>query len=384
MTLLGADPDQLIAAAGRFRAAAEVHTQANAEIGYWLSKAQWHGDHAEHFRQQYHTRISPGLVSASSFLDSLCTDLKAQAEQQRNASNGSTLIYGPPQVVCGTPFIDSLWDAIVEELSDLYEFSSSVLVDTTRTLWRFADRTLDIENALNLGHYLVRHIRALRNIPFGRFVPYAVNQVDDLGLARVLGSTAGKIFVGAGGVIGAISLPGDIAETIDRGNELAEAFQSGDGARINEAIEQFAYSYSDIPIDVGAMVLTASLFSGPAAPVVAAVGVGLMTGGIVIKAGAFVFDHFREPVAEAISAVYDFTKDVGGAAVDFTKDVGGAAIDFAKDVGEEAVDFAKDVGGAAVDFAKDVGEGAVDFAKDVLGSPYNPIKGPIRALGFLD
>ena len=268
MTVLGADPEELESTALRVLALADNYENANQQIGYWLRRMAWEGAEADRFRALYQSQMHPQLMAAAAFSRQASSELRAQAANQIRASRNERTV----SWVSGTPLLP------VGGL-DVPDFSG--IGDQLKILLDSVSDFFDIHTFAGL-------------------------------LDPKLVSKAGKnIFGPIGGVISAWALITDVPELFDDVGDFGDAIARRDLGDVLEAIEQFGYSYSDIAIDFGGILLGVSPLFGPAAPVVASIGMGLLVGGWGIKAAAFAFDHLRGPVAEGLKDIYDFTRGLG-------------------------------------------------------------------------
>ena len=90
MLILGADPDELNAAAQLLTAHAEEYDRADKQIAYWLQRMGWTGSEADRVRAAYRSRMGPQLRSTASELRHAATELRANAALQQAASTGNT------------------------------------------------------------------------------------------------------------------------------------------------------------------------------------------------------------------------------------------------------------------------------------------------------
>ena len=305
--VLGADPDQLESTALRVHARADDYENANNSISFWLRRMDWHGPEAERFQAVYQSQMRPQLDAAAAFLRQAAAELRTQAAAQVAASEDQSAVGW----ICGTPLLPGgglpvpRFDDAGNLLGDIWEFGKDVL-----------GGVLDIDTLVGVGYYLARHLGGLPGLRpgigsgIGSFVPYVVDRLDDIpSIGKVLGKYGSKALGVVGIGISLWSIPGDVRETFADGRDLSEALTAGDWGAAAESLEQFVYSFSDIPIDMGGVLFGAGLLTGN--PYLAAAGTGLLVAGGAMKLGAFAFDHLRDPIAEGLKNTYDFVQDAG-------------------------------------------------------------------------
>ena len=88
MLILGADPDELNAAAQVLTAYADEYDPADKQIAYWLQRMGWTGSEADRVGAAYRSRMGPQLRTTASELRHAATELRAHAVQQLRTSTG--------------------------------------------------------------------------------------------------------------------------------------------------------------------------------------------------------------------------------------------------------------------------------------------------------
>lgn len=339
MTMLGADPDQLESTAQRVLALADNYENANQQIGYWMRRMAWEGAEAERFHATYQSQMHPQLMAAAAFLRQASSELRAHAADQIRASrneDAASWICGIarlPQGGLGVPGFDGIGD----RLKDIGEFGKGIL---------------DLDTFVSSTHYMTQHYTRLPGL--GGWTPYMVDKVDDLaGLDKIVGKHGARILGPVGIGISLWSLTKDVPELFDDFGDLDDAITRGDRGDTLEALEQIGYSYSDVAMGVGGIILGASAFAGPAAPVVAAIGAGVLAGGALIQVGAFAFDHLRDPVAEGLKGLQNFAQE----RVSEIKDV----------LSEELRPIAEELAEAGSEIGREVREGLQSIRRQADG-----------------
>ena len=254
----------------------------------------WEGPEAERFHAMYQSQMRPQILAAAACLSQASTELRAQAADQRRASSNENAI----RWIGGSPFIPGggLTDDIGELLEDIWNFGR-----------RIFDGILDVDTILHASHYLLRHLQKSFTVAPTGIKPFFVDKVDDLiGVGKLFGQYGSRVLGALGAGVSLWTLPGDIREL---GQDISDMERANTSSEWYEAIEQFGYSYSDVLLSAGSIFLGVSAFGGPAAPVVAAIGVGLLAGGGIIKGSAFLYDHLRDPIADGLKQTYDFLSD---------------------------------------------------------------------------
>lgn len=301
MTILGADADQLKSTAQRVRTRADDYERANQQISYWLRRMDWHGPEADRFYSLYESQMRPQLDSAAAFLRQAAAELRAQAADQIRASGSQDVIAW----VCGTAFLPGRG----LPLSNTEDAAARL-----RETWAFVKNIFGIDGLVTVGHYLWRHLDKLfrRSGPGLPLIPYLVDEVDDLaGIGKALGKHGSKVLPVVGAVVSAWSIPGDIRELQDDLGDLDKDLTEGDWSAAAESLEQVLYSYSDVPMDLGGVLLGLAAFApGPyLKAALAAVGTGLYVSGGIVKVGAVAFDKLRDPIANGLKEIHEFAED---------------------------------------------------------------------------
>ena len=298
MTMLGADPDQLQSTAQRVLALADNYENANQQVGYWLRRMAWEGAEADRFNAMYQSQMHPQLIAAAAFLRQASSELRAQATDQIGASRNED----PVSWILGTPFPLPCGPGVP---------GSDGIGDRLKDMWNFGKDVLNVDTLITFSHYMFRHYKNYpKPLPGGGWLPYVVNKTDDLaGLVKHTGKHGSKLLGPVGIGISLWTLKSDVPEFFDDAGDLGDAIARGDQGEILESFEQLGYSYSSVLMGVGGVMLGASPLAGPAAPLVAGIGVGLFAGGVLIKAGTIAFDHLRGPVAEGLKEMHGFAQE---------------------------------------------------------------------------
>lgn len=84
----GADPESLEHLAAQIKAAHDVLARVDADVTGRIHTIRWPGPDGDRFRSDWGARLRPALVRAEGFLDEGGRTLRANAEQQRQASGG--------------------------------------------------------------------------------------------------------------------------------------------------------------------------------------------------------------------------------------------------------------------------------------------------------
>ena len=339
MLILGADPDELNAAAQLLTAHADEYDRADKQIAYWLQRMGWTGSEADRVRAAYRSRMGPQLRSTASELRHAATELRANAALQQAASSGNTN---------STPSRPAPSDK-----QDPFQ-------DLTPPHRRWTREELD---ALGIGSVMgTRASLALRS-------------------PKVAGWTRGAHATASTDPMDFVTLPSDAKELFEALKDLRWDDE--------ESAKRVTHAAGDLVFGIG-------LAIAPFAPVV---GAFFMAFGAGIKGGAyggsFFFDTLyeiyqygkgaREDLIGWTSAGFEWTgdraDDIGDAFSDAAKDtydaLSGAAnwgVDRADDIGDAFSDVGKDIYGGASgianwggDRADDIGDAFSDVGKDIYG-----------------
>lgn len=85
-SIVGADADALDQLAQVLASDAQRLHRTRATLGRQIASAPWHGANARHFRERWNAEYARALLEARAFLERAGEDLRAQADQQREAS----------------------------------------------------------------------------------------------------------------------------------------------------------------------------------------------------------------------------------------------------------------------------------------------------------
>ena len=362
MTILGADPDQLKSTAQRVLTRADDYENANHQISYWLRRMDWQGPEADRFCSLYESQMRPQLDSAAAFLRQAAAELRAQASDQIRASASQDVVTW----ICGTAFLPG---------RGLPPSNTADAAARLRETWAFAKESLEFDTLVGAGHYLVRHLQRLigSRAPGLPFAPYVVDKVDDLaGIGKLLGKHGSKVLGVVGIGISAWSLPGDIRDLQDDADDLSKALTEGDWSAAAESFEQVLYSYSDVPMDVGGILLGLGALTGN--PYLAAAGAGLYASGVIVKVGAVAFDKLRDPIANGLQELHGFAED---RLADTVQWIGEETREIREEAGEALGEVGREVREARREIANADGaiEKAFEFAEGAAESTWEAVEG---------
>lgn len=376
MTMYGADPQQLEHAARRVELLAESYNSANQQIEYWLRRMAWDGPEAARFRSQYSSEIRPQLEAMSGCLRQAATHLRVQAAEQLQASDATNLV--------GHTGEDGIPSAV----------GSSAAAMALGVLAGIPGLVFHADTIAGVGTFLASYAREFLTRPGYRLQDYLLRY--EKVPRKVLGSTKGifdalpkpvsKGLGVAGIVISAVQLPGDAVEAYDDWREIGNAIERGDRAAIEEAIEQFGYSSSDVLLDAGGITLGVGLMTGN--PVVAGIGAGVLIAGGTVKLASFAYDHLREPVGQWISevsdalgthlagvsdAVHDSVRNLSAELAEGQREIGAEIREGIREIAEAEgpIETAFEVFEAGAETAAEVGEAVLETAGSAIKGVYD-------------
>lgn len=325
MTTYGADPQQLEHAAQKVESFADTYSSANQQIEYWLRRMEWDGPEAAGFKSHYSSYIRPQLDAMSGCLRQAAAHLRTQAADQLQASDAARSAR------------DDAWDrSPLEAGSMISSMALGVLAGLPTVIY-------NADTLAGVSTFLAKYAKEIYGRPGLRFpdilryekIPKTVLQ-STKSLFDKLPKTVSKGLGVAGIAISAYHLPGDAVEAYGDLQAIGDAIEQGDSAAVQEAIEQFGYSSSDVLLDLGGVGFGIGLMTGN--PVVVGIGAGLLIAGGTVKLASFAYDHLREPVGQLISDISDVLQN--SVAV-----VGDGVRDAVEGVASEVFEGRREIGG---------------------------------------
>ena len=337
---LGADTAQLRDQANALRVQAQRLLELRETLDpLVMDTSMWRGEDAEAFRSRWSGQTAPRFAGQGEELRRLGAELDRHAEQQDEAS-GAGAGTGPGGGGGGAGGSDDGFNPL-GFLGELAVGAQGIFsgVDKMRDFLRripsaadefaaLADNGLDLlwrqtylDEAFNAGSGFQKYAESLLgklNIPtaIGRFEPLSVlNQLDEV--APFLADT-GRIL-------------GNALPVLDAGLGFHQMFTADNG------YDQFSGGLSG----VGGTLMMIAPFTGPAAPILGAIGAGMGVVSLGMDVGKLVYenwDNITGAVGDAWDATTGFVGDAAGAVSDTIGNAGEAVADTVSDIGSTVSD----------------------------------------------
>lgn len=316
MPFLGADTGQLRDLSSRMRGSILELQQRQMEISRAVAMTRWDGPDAEQFRSRVMTEVTPKLQTAQDSLQRMSGELGDHASEQDDASDPrdvwqklDDLLHWPAEITRTIRNGQKILTDIPKMLGYLRDGADGLhrLWDFARLLPRFPGLALseykaiakEWDTALNgkgwekLGNFIPQKLSKYLdiNIPGKEWAGQALRHLDEI-------TDATKPWIAAGSKTLGKLVPG-----IDIGLGVHQ-IATGDG---------YDKVSGGLSVASGALVLAAPL-AGPAAPIVAGIGVGLGVVSAGMDIGRAAYENIplvRDTVDGAVNAVKDGMQNLG-------------------------------------------------------------------------
>lgn len=277
MTFIGADTDQLRDLSGRMRAGMLRLQEQQSQIMRAVAAADWHGTDAEEFRGKVYSEAIPAMQKAQDDLLRRSDDLVRQASEQDDASDPrdfwqklNDLLHWPAQITRTIRNVQKIATGIpkmlerfkdgktglrtLKDLISLRKRFPHLVWNEYKTIAKEWDTVLNGKGWEKLGDFIPQKISKYLgvNIPGKEWAGKALSHLDEI-------TDATKPWVKVGSKSLGKFLPG-----LDIGLGLHQVVTGDTYDKVSGGLSMAS----------GGLVLAAPLF-GPAAPIVAGVGVGL-------------------------------------------------------------------------------------------------------------
>jgi hypothetical protein len=204
---VGADVDQLDALAAAFDRRSAAFTRIAADSSRALTVAEWTGGDVDRVRSEWNRQARPAMLRISTELSELATDLRRQANQQRESSGGRGVDGGVYLPWPGLPgFISPWWIPPADLIRRFPELSEVIRVALTAGGMPLDGK--DLIAALGAGDTLNDVFAKLPDLKVGTVLSLVGMgfSANDLGVALGENDEAGVLGSGLDLVMGGIGI----------------------------------------------------------------------------------------------------------------------------------------------------------------------------------